>query len=100
MSEPARHQVLVEYPGAEHSLYEVVDDEDSAQAEGLAVLHEPRAQHLGEVGVEQADGERGQRRAHHGPVVHPRVTLIVHDVMVLVYDGVDEGGHLCGSCYR
>lgn len=64
---------LVEYPRAEHSLDEVVADEDPPQVEGLAVLHEPRSQDLGEVSVEETDAQRGQRRTHHGPVVDPRI---------------------------
>lgn len=64
---------LVEYPRAEHSLEEVVADENPPQVEGFAVLHEPGSQDLGEVSVEETDAQCGQRRTHHRPVVDPRI---------------------------
>lgn len=59
---------LVEEPRAENDLEEVVGDEYVAKLEGLAVLHEPRAQHLDQVDVRQTDGECGERTRHEQPV--------------------------------
>jgi len=53
--QPPWNAKLVEEPGAEDDLEEVVGNEDLAQLEGLAVLHEPGAQHLDQVHVAQAD---------------------------------------------
>lgn len=59
---------LVEEPRAEDDLEEVVRDEYVSKLKGLAVLHEPRAQHLDQVDVRHTDGECGERTRHEQPV--------------------------------
>lgn len=64
---------LVAHVERERHHAEVVDDEDSLEVEGFAVLHDPRPQRLDEVNVHHDDEGLGERRRHEEPARRPSV---------------------------
>lgn len=72
---------LIEYPGAEEGLREVVDNEHVAQLERLAVGHEPRPDQFGGERIDEARRHRRPRRRHHRPLAHARICTKISHVM-------------------
>jgi len=90
--EPSAHQALVEEPGAEDDLNEVVDDEQPPELIGGTILHEVRSPHLDDHHVTQTDGHRRQRRAHKQPILHSRISKLP-DFVVSTDDRFHYGRH-------
>lgn len=63
LPEPSVHSEHDEDPGRNYDHGQVVGNHEPADAEWLAVTHEPRAQELDEGDIRQAKGQSGNRTA-------------------------------------
>lgn len=81
---------LIEEPGREDNLQEVVHDERLPELKWLSILHELGAYDLHYESIGEAYTHGGQRPRHEEPVVDPRVAAVFHDVRVEVAHGFKD----------